>query len=66
MVAEHDLQPRFAPQRIVQVHGPAAGDHEGMAHAEAHQRLGDIVGEAHRPRLQLGRVQVRQPEVTSS
>ena len=46
MVAANVVEPRTAPDGVIQVHGTAAGDHEDMADSVIGQGFGNIVSES--------------------
>ena len=45
MMAADIAEIRVAPERVVQMHGAAAGQHEDMLHAMSGQGRGDVVGQ---------------------
>ena len=47
MEGADDAQTGFGPGGVVEVHGPAAGDHEGVAHAVADEGVHQPVSEPH-------------------
>ena len=51
MVAEDGREPGAARERVVEVHGAAARDHEHVARAELGQPSGDVVGDLDHLRL---------------
>ena len=45
VVTEHELQIGSPPERVIQMHGAAAGDHEHVAHAQLRDAAGNVLGD---------------------